>query len=115
VPPPRTLRPRLLYPDQPLPPPEPGEFPPLADDLVPATPLIRRARALKALFDDPVPHIARMAQCLTRARLSPARPLPLAGRLPPVARTRRQDATERDAALEIHRTARLALAHFDTS
>ena len=112
---PRTLRPRLLYLDQPLPPPEPGEFPPLPDELVPATPLIRRARALKALFDDPAPHIARMARRLARDRLSPARPLPLAGRLPPAARTRRQDATERGAALEIHRTACLAFAHFDTS
>ena len=112
---PRTLRPRILYLDQPLPPPEPGEFPPLPDELVPATPLIRRARALKALFDDPAPHIARMARRLARARLSPTRPLPLAGRLPPAARTRRQDATERDAALEIHRAACLALAHFDTS
>jgi len=112
---PRTLRPRLLYLDQPLPPPEPGEFPPLPDELVPATPLIRRARALKALFDDPATHIARMARRLARARLSPARPLPLAGRLPPAARTRRQDATERAAALEIHRAACLALADFDTS
>jgi hypothetical protein len=112
---PRTLRPRLLYLDQPLPPPEPGEFPPHPDDLVPATPLIRRARALKALFDDPAPHIARMARRLARARLSPTRPLPLAGRLPPAARTRRQDATERDAALSIHRAACLALARLDTS
>ena len=112
---PHTLRPRLLYLDQPLPPPEPGEFPPQPDDLVPAMPLVRRARALKALFDDPAPHIARMARRLARDRLSPTRPLPLAGRLPPAARTRRQDATERSAALEIHRTACLALAHFDTS
>jgi hypothetical protein len=56
-----------------------------------------------------------MARRLARDRLIPTRRRPLADRLPPAARTRRQDATERDAALEIHRTACLALAHFDTS
>ena len=50
---PRTLRPRLLYLDQPLPPPEPGEYPFCAEDLIPAAWLVRRARALLALFDDP--------------------------------------------------------------
>jgi hypothetical protein len=98
-----------------LPPTDPGEFPPRPDDLVPATPLERRARALKALFDDPAPHITRMTRRLARDRPIPTRRRPLADRLPPAARTRRQDATERDAALEIHRTACLALAHFDTS
>ncbi len=82
---------------------------------MPATPLVRRARALKALYNNPAPHIARMARRIARDRPDPARPRLLADRLPPAARTRRQDTTERDAALEIHRATCLALVRLDTS
>ena len=119
TPPPRRptgpLRPRILRLDQPLPPPEPGEYPPHPDDLIPAQALVRRAVALRDVYDDPARHIARMTRRLAHD-LRTQQPAPiLAKDLPPVVRSPRQDTHERAAILELHDTALKAVAHADTS
>ena len=115
-PPPRRpsgpLRPRILSLDQPLPPPEPWEYPPRADDLVPSQPLVRRLAALWNVFDDPATHIARMARHI--ARSCAARPYRLAP-LPPAARARHVPQDERDALGELDLEAALQLADLDSS
>jgi hypothetical protein len=112
---PAALRPRMLYLDQPLPPPEPGEYPPHPDDLIPAQALVRRAVALRDVYADPARHIARMTRRLAHD-LRTQQPAPiLAKDLPPVLRSPRQDTHERAAILELHDIALKAVAHADTS
>jgi hypothetical protein len=106
TPPPRRLkggpRPRILRLDQPLPPPEPWEYPVLTEDLVPSQPLIRRLVALNQVFLDPATHLARMGRHLLRARAQPAtRPYKLAALLP-AARARRVPKDERESLEQLH-------------
>lgn len=108
-------RPRLLYLDQPLPPPEPGEYPPRPDDLIPAQALVRRAVALRDVYADPARHIARMAKRLAQDLRAPDPAPLLAEDLPSIVRSPRQDRDEREAMQDIHAVALKALAHADTS
>ena len=108
-------RPRLLYLDQPLPPPEPGEYPPRPDDLIPAQALVRRAVALRDVYADPARHIARMAKRLAQDLRAPEPAPLLAEALPQIVRSPRQDRDEREAMQDIHAVALKALAHADTS
>jgi hypothetical protein len=112
---PAALRPRILRLDQPLPPPEPGEYPPHPDDLIPAQALVRRAVALRDVYADPARHIARMTRRLAHDLRTPEPAPILAEDLPPVVRSPRQDTHERAAILELHDIALKAVAHADTS
>lgn len=112
---PAALRPRMLYLDQPLPPPEPGEFPTRPDDLIPAQALVRRAVALRDVYANPARHIARMTRRLAQDLRAPEPAPLLAEDLSPVVRSPRQDAHERAAILELHHVALRTLAHADTS
>jgi hypothetical protein len=110
-----SLRPRILYLDQPLPPPEPGEYPLRPDDLIPAQALVRRAVALRDVYANPARHIARMTRRLAHDLRTPEPAPVLAEDLPPVVRSPRQDTHERAAILELHDIALKAVAHADTS
>tara|TARA_R110000787_G_scaffold74022_4_gene164760 strand:- start:14398 stop:15120 length:723 start_codon:yes stop_codon:yes gene_type:complete len=119
APPPRRLkggpRPRILRLDQPLPPPEPWEYPVLTEDLVPSQPLIRRLVALNQVFVDPATHLARMAHHLIRAHAMPnARRYRLAA-LPPAARARRVPKDEREAIEQLHDEAVYQLDNLNSS
>tara|TARA_R110002020_G_scaffold399971_1_gene609772 strand:- start:15148 stop:15678 length:531 start_codon:yes stop_codon:yes gene_type:complete len=103
------LRPRILRLDQPLPPPEPWEYPPPADDLLPSQPLIRRLVALRDVFADPATHIARMARHLALSRATPmARRYKLAA-LPKAITARNVSQAERESLLQLDFEARLSL------
>ncbi|KCZ92461.1 hypothetical protein [Hyphomonas johnsonii] len=119
TPPPRRpaggLRPRILRLDQPLPPPDPWEYAPRADQLVPSQPLVRRLAALCAVFDDPAHHLTRMARFLARTRATPSAPRYRLAPLPPAARARRVPQDEREAMRQVHTEACAQLARFDTS
>lgn len=112
---PAALRPRMLYLDQPLPPPEPGEYPPRPDDLIPAQALVRRAAALRDVYANPARHIARMTRRLAQDLRTPEPAPLLADDLPSIVRSPRQDAHERAAILELHHVALRTLAHPDMS
>ena len=105
----------MLYLDQPLPPPEPGEYPPRPDDLIPAQALVRRAVALRDVYANPAHHIARMTRRLAQDLRTPEPAPILAEGLPPVVRSPRQDTHEREAVQQLHDIALKALAHADTS
>ncbi|KDA02460.1 hypothetical protein [Hyphomonas oceanitis] len=120
TPPPRRLkggpRPRILRLDQPLPPPEPWEYPVLSEDLVPSQPLIRRLVALNQVFVDPATHLARMGRhLLRRARAQPATRRYRLGALPPAARARRVPKDERDALEQLHDEAIYQLDNLNSS
>tara|TARA_R110001606_G_scaffold89922_1_gene201576 strand:- start:738 stop:1460 length:723 start_codon:yes stop_codon:yes gene_type:complete len=119
TPPPRRLkggpRPRILRLDQPLPPPEPWEYPVLAEDLVPSQPLIRRLVALNQVFVDPATHLARMGRHLLRSRAGPTAPRYKLAALPPAARARRVPKDERDALEQIHDEAVYQLDRLNSS
>ena len=117
TPPPRRptgpLRPRILRLDQPLPPPEPWEYPPRADDLLPSQPLIGRLVALRDVFADPATHIARMARHLALSRATPtARRYKLAP-LPKAITARRVSKDERESLLQLDFEARLSLEELE--
>ena len=108
-------RPRILRLDLPLPPPEPWDYLPRADELVPSQPLVRRLAALRDVYDDPATHIARMTRHLARTRAAPSAPRYRLAPLPPAARSRRVPETEREALRDIHNEASLQIALLDSS
>lgn len=102
--------PRILYLDAPLPPPEPGEYPVRADDMVPTGRLIPRLHALNRALATPAPLIRTLRRKMVTGWCPMLAPIVL-----PAFQSSRFDRDDAHALRDLHTDAIIIDAALDTS